>query len=132
MHDDSFDVIYDIDDSILKYETLNLILQPILENAIHHGIDLKLDCRGEIRISGKEDDKDIRFAVSDNGVGMTQEQAELILTADSKGYGVRKVNESIILYYGAEYSVFVDSEVGSGTTVTIHFPKELHAEIKHS
>ena len=36
---DSFDVIYDIDDSILKYETLNLILQPILENAIHHGID---------------------------------------------------------------------------------------------
>ena len=105
MHDDSFDVIYDIDDSILKYETLNLILQPILENAIHHGIDLKQDGRGEIRISGKEDDKDIRFAVSDNGVGMTKEQAELILTADSKG---------------------------RGTTVTIHFPKELHAEIKHS
>ena len=132
MHDDSFDVIYDIDDSILKYETLNLILQPILENAIHHGIDLKQDGRGEIRISGKEDDKDIRFAVSDNGVGMTQEQAELILTADSKGYGVRNVNERIKLYYGAEYAVCIDSEVGRGTTVTIHFPKELHAEIKHS
>ena len=132
MHDDSFDVIYDIDDSILKYETLNLILQPILENAIHHGIDLKQDGRGEICISGKEDDKDIRFAVSDNGVGMTQEQAELILTADSKGYGVRNVNERIKLYYGAEYAVCIDSEVGRGTTVTIHFPKELHAEIKHS
>lgn len=132
MHDDSFDVIYDIDDSILKYETLNLILQPILENAIHHGIDLKQDGRGEIRISGKEDDKDIRFAVSDNGVGMTKEQAELILTADSKGYGVRNVNERIKLYYGAEYAVCIDSEVGRGTTVTIHFPKELHAEIKHS
>ena len=107
-------------------------MQPILENAIHHGIDLKQDGRGEIRISGKEDDKDIRFAVSDNGVGMTKEQAELILTADSKGYGVRNVNERIKLYYGAEYAVCIDSEVGRGTTVTIHFPKELHAEIKHS
>lgn len=54
---------------------------------------------------------------------MTKEQAELILTADSKGYGVRNVNERIKLYYGAEYAVCIDSEVGRGTTVTIHFPK---------
>lgn len=47
MHDNSFDVVYDIDDSILKYETLNLILQPLLENAIGHGIDVKTDGRGD-------------------------------------------------------------------------------------
>ena len=51
-HDNSFDVVYDIDDSILKYETLNLILQPLLENAIGHGLDVKTDGRGEIRIEG--------------------------------------------------------------------------------
>lgn len=123
MHDNSFDVVYDIDDSILKYETLNLILQPLLENAIGHGIDVKTDGRGEIRIEGKENGDFIDFTVSDNGVGMTKTQAAMILSKSSNGYGVSNVNERIKLYYGEQYAVKIDSTPGVGTKVMLHFPK---------
>ena len=123
MHDNSFDVVYDIDDSILKYETLNLILQPLLENAIGHGIDVKTDGRGEIRIEGKENGDFIDFTVSDNGVGMTKTQAAMILSKSSNGYGVSNVNERIKLYYGEQYAVKIDSTPGIGTKVMLHFPK---------
>lgn len=123
MHDNSFDVVYDIDDSILKYETLNLILQPLLENAIGHGIDVKTDGRGEIRIEGKEDGDFLDFTVSDNGVGMTKTQAAMILSKSSNGYGVSNVNERIKLYYGEQYAVKIDSTPGVGTKVMLHFPK---------
>ena len=123
MHDNSFDVVYDIDDSILKYETLNLILQPLLENAIGHGIDVKTDGRGEIRIEGKENGDFLDFTVSDNGVGMTKTQAALILSKSSNGYGVSNVNERIKLYYGEQYAVKIDSTPGVGTKVMLHFPK---------
>lgn len=123
MHDNSFDVVYDIDDSILKYETLNLILQPLLENAIGHGIDVKTDGRGEIRIEGKENGDFLDFTVSDNGVGMTRTQAAMILSKSSNGYGVSNVNERIKLYYGEQYAVKIDSTPGVGTKVMLHFPK---------
>ena len=123
MHDNSFDVVYDIDDNILKYETLNLILQPLLENAIGHGIDVKTDGRGEIRIEGRENGDFLDFTVSDNGVGMTKTQAALILSKSSNGYGVSNVNERIKLYYGEEYAVRIDSTPGVGTKIMLHFPK---------
>lgn len=125
MHDNSFDVVYDIDESILKYETLNLILQPLLENAIGHGIDVKTDGRGEIRIEGKENGDFLDFTVSDNGVGMTKTQAALILSKSSNGYGVSNVNERIKLYYGEEYAVKIESTPGTGTKVMLHFPKRV-------
>ena len=125
MHDNSFDVVYDIDDSILKYETLNLILQPLLENAIGHGIDVKTDGRGEIRIEGKENGDFIDFTVSDNGVGMTKTQAALILSKSSNGYGVSNVNERLKLYYGEQYAIKIDSTPGAGTKVMLHFPKRV-------
>lgn len=125
MHDNSFDVVYDIDDSILKYETLNLILQPLLENAIGHGIDVKTDGRGEIRIEGKENGDFLDFTVSDNGVGMTKTQAALILSKSSNGYGVSNVNERIKLYYGEKYAVKIESTPGAGTKVMLHFPKRV-------
>lgn len=123
MHDNSFDVVYDIDDNMLKYETLNLILQPLLENAIGHGIDVKTDGRGEIRIEGRENGDFLDFTVSDNGVGMTKTQAALILSKSSNGYGVSNVNERIKLYYGEEYAVRIESTPGVGTKVMLHFPK---------
>lgn len=125
MHDNSFDVVYDIDDNILKYETLNLILQPLLENAIGHGIDVKTDGRGEIRIEGRENGDFLDFTVSDNGVGMTKTQAALILSKSSNGYGVSNVNERIKLYYGEEYAVKIDSTPGVGTKIMLHFPKRV-------
>ena len=123
MHDNEFDFVEEIDPEILKYKTLNLVLQPLIENAIDHGIDLKSDGRGCITIIGRDAGDEIELIVKDNGVGMTKEQAERIITENSKGYGVRNVNERIKLYYGEQYALSVHSEIGVGTEVKIHFPK---------
>lgn len=122
MHDNDFDVDIHVEEEIMEYETLNLILQPLIENAIDHGIDLLEDRRGKITIEGKRVEDRIYLTVEDNGVGMDKEKADVILTQGSKGYGVRNVNERIQLYYGKEYSLKVKSEVGTGTKITICIP----------
>ena len=122
MHDHEFDVDVEIDECILDHNILNLILQPLIENAIDHGIDLKTDGRGGIKIIGKKQNDEIVLIVSDNGVGMSKEQAESILTNKSNGYGVKNVNERIKLYYGEQYQLKIESEIGIGTKVKVTIP----------
>lgn len=125
LHDNDFDVEEDIDDNILKYDSLNLILQPLIENAIDHGIDVMPDDRrGKIIIKAKDMGHIIELSVIDNGIGMTKEQASKILTSESKGYGVRNVNERIKLYYGEQYPLLIKSEINVGTEVIITIPKK--------
>ena len=124
MHDNDFDVIMDIDEEILPYQTLNLLLQPLVENAIDHGIDLKEDGRGYIKIIGRKDAKNIYLTVEDNGVGIEPEILSSILEFKTKGYGVRNVNQRIRLYYGEEYCLRIESEVGKGTKITVVFPRQ--------
>ena len=123
MHDNEFDAVVDVDENIMDYKTLNLILQPLIENAIDHGIDINENVRGKITITGREYDKEIELVVEDNGVGMDEQQVEKILTKDSKGYGVRNVNERIKLFFGDEYALKIHSVIGVGTKVIIRFPK---------
>ena len=125
MHDYDFDVEFHVDESIGQYTSLNLMLQPLIENAIAHGIDVKPDGRGKLVITGKEEGDLIILTVEDNGVGMSDEQAARILTEDSKGYGVRNVNERIKLYYGEQYSLQIESRIGEGTRACIRIPKRL-------
>ena len=125
MHDYEFDVEFDVDESIGQYQSLNLMLQPLIENAIAHGIDVKTDGRGKLTITGKEDGDLIVLTVSDNGVGMNDEKAARILTEESKGYGVRNVNERIKLYYGEQYSLQIESKIGQGTKASIRIPKRI-------
>ena len=123
--EDDFDVEEDIDDSVMKYDSLNLILQPLIENAIEHGIDVMPDDRrGKITIKVKDMGHIIELSVIDNGIGMTKEQASKILTSESRGYGVRNVNERIKLYYGEDYPLIIKSEIGVGTEVIITIPKK--------
>ncbi|MBQ2744399.1 MAG: sensor histidine kinase [Lachnospiraceae bacterium] len=123
MRDYSFEVKYDVHDEILKYETLNLILQPIVENAIEHGIDVRRDGKkGLITIKGWKEENLIYISVEDNGVGMDDEKAQSIITRDSKGYGIRNVNERIQLYYGEQYSLRVNSKINEGTCITVCIP----------
>ena len=122
MHDYEFDVDIDINDEILEYKILNLILQPLVENAIDHGIDLKTNGRGRITITGKKEKDNIYLIVEDNGVGMEQDKINTILTNKSKGSGVRNVNERIKLYYGEDYSMHIESEIGRGTKIIIKIP----------
>ena len=122
MHDYEFDVVENIDEEILEYNSLNLILQPVVENAIGHGIELKEDGRGVITINGCLKDGCVVFEIIDNGAGMEPDKAVQILSDTSKGYGVRNVNERIKLYYGEEYSIRIESEPGRGTKVIIRIP----------
>lgn len=122
MHDHDFDYAVEVEPGILGYESLNLILQPLVENAIMHGIEHKTDGRGRIEIRGWLKDDCIWFSVADNGIGMSRETAQRILSMESKGYGVRNVNERICLCYGEEYAIRVESVVGKGTRMTLHFP----------
>ena len=100
LHDGDFDYEIEAQTEILQCESLNLILQPLVENAIHHGIEEKTDGRGKITVRGWKEDNCVWFMVEDNGVGMEQEVADKILTMESKGYGVRNVYERIRLCYG--------------------------------
>ncbi len=123
MHDNEFDVVMDVDEDILEYSTLNLLLQPLVENAIDHGIDLKTEGRGVITISGKSEGDKIILAVGDNGIGMNEVQVASMLTKQSRGYGIRNVHERIRLLFGKEYGLKTKSEIGVGTTVEVIIPK---------
>ena len=132
LHDGDFDYEIEAQTEILLCESLNLILQPLVENAIHHGLEEKTDGRGKITVRGWKEDNCVWFMVEDNGVGMEQEVADKILTMESKGYGVRNVDERIRLCYGEKYAMKVESVVGKGTKMTIHFPARRLTDIQKS
>ena len=123
MHDYEFEVEFCVEEEILDCQTINLILQPLVENAIEHGIDLKEDGgRGKLIISGSHEEDAIILKVEDNGVGIEPERAAEMLSMQSKGYGVRNVNERIKLQYGDDYGLQVKSELEKGTIVSIRLP----------
>lgn len=127
MHSQSFDAAYDIDESLLEYPIPNLLLQPLAENAIIHGLDHReLPGRAMLSISCYQEDQDILFKVMDNGCGMSAEECTQILTKDSKGYGVKNVHQRIQLYYGTEYGLSFHSTKGRGTYALIRFNKNVN------
>ena len=119
---------YDIsaDEEVMEYQTIKLILQPIVENALYHGIEMMPD-EGLILIRAELRNGNIVITVGDNGLGMSKETLNGILAGGNKsgggsGVGVRNVNERIGLYFGREYGLSFESEMEEGTTVTITFP----------
>lgn len=103
-HDNSFDVEYDIEEEGLEYTMLNFLLQPIVENAIKHGIDYKEeeDSRGFVRIVYRQEGEFLIFDISNNGPEMELERLSEILDSPGKGYGIFNIQERIALYYGGE------------------------------
>ncbi len=126
MHDNSFGVKENIslDTESMNLQTPKLILQPFVENAIDHGLDLSEKEEKCLTVSVREDEDSILFEIEDNGAGMEKERAQEITSYQSKGYGVRNVCERIRVLYGAAGSVRVDSSPGKGTKVTIRIPKK--------
>ena len=121
---------------VLGYASLKLMLQPLVENAIYHGMEFK-DGDGIIEIKAEQKEDGLWFTVLDNGLGMTEEQVENLLTdhahVSSKrgsGIGVKNVNERIRLYFGNEYGLFIESEPDEGTTIRIHLPAVDYREIQ--
>lgn len=120
-----FNYNFDIEESCLKYYCNKITLQPIIENAIYHGVNQMVD-EGIINIRIYSEGEDIIFKVSDNGVGMTKEECERIFDKsknESTGIGVINVDERVKIYFGSQYGVEIYSEVDEGTTVTIRMPK---------
>ena len=120
-----FTYTLEADDEVLELASLKLILQPLVENAIYHGMEF-MDGDGEIFVRVWRDGDDLFMKVSDNGLGMTKEQVSRMLSDQTymsskrgSGIGVRNVNERIRLYFGNEYGLIIESELDEGTTVTV-------------
>lgn len=125
MHDWSFDVIWEVSEDILFFKMPNLILQPIVENAINHGIDLKEDGKGILEIRGYHDGNKLILQIKDNGIGIKEETCNELLTRNTSGYGVKNVNDRIRLLYGVQSNLDIKSTLGLGTIVTIEMPVDI-------
>jgi two-component system sensor histidine kinase YesM len=116
-----------VDENILKVPIVKMVLQPIVENAIYHGIKYK-ENRGLIRITGRILENDVIIQVIDNGSGMDEETLRNILVAkrmdESKRVGVQNVHNRLQLYYGKNYGLQYESKEGEGTTVNITIPNQ--------
>ena len=116
---------FTVDESCLHCLCNKITLQPIIENAITHGLDLMVD-PGHIEIEVCSEGEDILFKVSDDGIGMSAEQvAELLKNepSDRTGIGIKNVNDRLRIYFGPQYGLSIDSVPDEGTTVTIRMPR---------
>jgi two-component system, sensor histidine kinase YesM len=133
---DILDYEIDVDSEIFDYKILKLIIQPVIENAIYHGIKNKRE-GGKIKVNGRRENEELIFEIIDSGVGLTPEkldqirkclegQGEPLANNNSidKGFGLINVNERIRLYYGKQYGITIDSEYGKGSSVKIIIPVE--------
>lgn len=124
MHDNNFTVEWETDPEIKNEKMPKLLLQPVVENAIEHGIDEKEEGDKKISLSFKGVGDDVVITVRDNGMGMEQEKAETLVAYQAKGYGLKNVNDRIRLLYGEGYGIRIFSAPGEGTNVVMRFPKE--------
>jgi len=129
---DILDYEIDVDESILDGTILKLTLQPIVENALYHGIKGKRN-GGTIRIDARKGDHDrIVLEVTDDGVGCTPYKLAKIqerlndesygITQEGEGFGLANVNKRIKLYYGTQYGLSVESQYHQGTRVSVEIP----------
>ena len=122
----------DIDDSIYGYRILKMTLQPLVENALYHGIKNKRGA-GLIRITGREEDGMIRFEVIDDGIGMDEATLEHLRKEINKpakdtdtGFGMANVNQRIKMNFGDRYGISIESAPASGTKVSVVLPALLY------
>jgi len=130
-----FNVEFEYDEEVLEYKTLGFILQPIVENAIFHGIEPKIERdkidRGKVKISITRKQEHIEFCIEDNGVGMEQSVIDRNLNSDeykrngNSSIGINNVNKRVKLYFGDEYGVNIESTVNIGSKVRISIPAVL-------
>ncbi len=127
---DVFTFEIEIDPSISSYLIPKLTLQPLVENAIYHGLRCQ-DKPGLLRVTGVLAEGEILLKVIDTGIGMDKEQLEAVLVrSEEKGghFGLRNVDERIKLYFGEGFGVFIASEKGRGTEVSVRIALREDAE----
>ncbi len=115
-------------DEVLSLACLKLTLQPLVENAIYHGMEF-MDGDGEILVKAERDGERLCITIADNGLGMTAEEVQGLLTGKTRsasgkgsGIGVKNVNERIRLYFGEDFGLDIRSEPDEGTEILIRLP----------
>ena len=122
-----FQVDIDIDPEIHECSTIKLIVQPLLENAIYHGVEY-MDGEGEIKVRGYLKNGEVYIDVTDNGLGIPEEALDYVLTDEKRehkkgsGIGLSNVHQRIQLYFGKAYGLEIESILDEGTTIHIHLP----------
>ncbi|HIX30209.1 MAG TPA: histidine kinase, partial [Candidatus Blautia stercoravium] len=129
-HENSFEVEYQVEETLLNYDVPIFVLQPLVENAIEHGIDQLRNEKGKIRISIRKKEDKILFTVHDNGTQLYDKIGENVLDEKKYGYGTGNVHKRIQLLYGEKSGLRLWAD-STGTTAEIHiFYKALrHAEV---
>ncbi|HEY2493509.1 MAG TPA: sensor histidine kinase [Paenibacillus sp.] len=123
-----FNYMIDAEDEALHCTTLKLIIQPLVENAIYHGMEYMQD-EGNIVITVRVEGRNVVMRITDNGLGMSPQVMQQLLTGGVKsvsgsGVGVNNVHQRIRLYYGMSYGLTFQSELEEGTTVTLTIPMQ--------
>lgn len=125
-YDDQIALELDVDEEMLECVMPKITFQPIVENAIQHGILQKPSRAGTIRITGTKSGQVLTFRISDDGVGMSEEKLAGIYehreSDEFHGYGIKNIIERITLQYGPDFGLIFESAPGEGTTVTITLP----------
>lgn len=130
-----FEYRIEAEEEVKQLATIKLILQPLVENAIYHGMEF-MDGDGEIIIRAYLKEEELYLSVKDNGLGMTEEKVNRLLDGNvnpskkGSGIGVRNVNERIQLYFGKEYGLKILSEPDEGTEIIVHLPSLCYEDIK--
>jgi two-component system sensor histidine kinase YesM len=123
-------VLFDVDESLLSFRVPKLILQPLVENAMYHGIGDREE-GGTIWISAVRFEDDLLLTVRDDGKGMTEDELSrlrkslsepLVESGRKRGVALRNINQRLVLMYGKEYELHADGSPGEGMAFTITIP----------
>lgn len=120
-YDNIFTITMDIDERANEYKILKLVLQPLVENSIYHGIKPTRKT-GNIFISTSLKSDYVELVVKDDGVGMSKDKLHSIKEQDTRGIGLQGTMERLNIFYNGKSKFEVESKVGEGTKVTIHIP----------
>jgi two-component system sensor histidine kinase YesM len=128
IYKDSFEVVNEFDDSLNHYQMPNFILQPIVENALFHGIDTSKK-GGCILLRNRVENNNLIFTIEDNGIGMDEQKIKDILSFPKENHkysctslGIMEIDKRIKLLFGEEFGLSITSEINKGTKVTIKIP----------
>lgn len=125
MHSGSFIFTSELEGGLENCAMPNLVLQPLIENALVHGVEQKENGQGQIHLNGRRCGETIIFTITDNGPGIPPDILESILELPNQGYGLKNVNERIQLTYGKEYGLDFKNLPDEGCQATLTLPHTL-------
>ncbi|MFH5185361.1 sensor histidine kinase [Paenibacillus sp. TAB 01] len=121
-----FQIFVQVGPEIMKLKVIKLMLQPLVENAVKHGVSKLPEGKGKIRITVKRKDNDLIFIVEDNGLGLQEIAAtdvdQILDNDDSHGIGLSNVHKRLQLHFGKDYGIKIESAPGSGFRVVVRHP----------